>query len=314
MFNCRNINPISILCGLFVALSPLSEAYSQVLINELDPSMQGLDNLEFIELIGNPNEDMSGFVVVIFNGSNNASNLTIDLNGYALNEAGFFLIGGQAVDEADLTIDETNWLQVGQDAVAIFDADASLFPDGTPVTNTDLMDAVVYGNNQPPLLSLINVLTPGGVQLNESAEGLADYQSFSRLPDGGNPMDPASFVLQSPTPGFSNILQCDGGQLSLMNASNESICTDNELALVQFEHSTDVPAANLTLLVVDAVSETILSTFDGAAVNLAGLGDLQLQILGVSHDAPLIEASIQAGQLAGDVVGEACVSFSTNTV
>jgi hypothetical protein len=314
MFNCRNINPISILCGLFVALSPLSEAYSQVLINELDPSMQGLDNLEFIELIGNPNEDMSGFVVVIFNGSNNASNLTIDLNGYALNEAGFFLIGGQAVDEADLIIDETNWLQVGQDAVAIFDADASLFPDGTPVTNTDLMDAVVYGNNQPPLLSLINVLTPGGVQLNESAEGLADYQSFSRLPDGGNPMDPASFVLQSPTPGFSNILQCDGGQLSLMNASNESICTDNELALVQFEHSTDVPAANLTLLVVDAVSETILSTFDGAAVNLAGLGDLQLQILGVSHDAPLIEASIQAGQLAGDVVGEACVSFSTNTV
>lgn len=290
------------------------EAHSQLLINELDPSMQGLDDREFIELIGSPNEDLSGLVVVVFNGSNAQSNLTIDLSGFALDNEGFFLIGGPALTNADLTVNETNWLQVGQEAVAIFDADASDFPDGTPVTSTDILDAVVYGNNQPPLLSLLDVLSPGGIQLNESAQGLADYQSFSRLPDGGDALDPASFVLQSPTPGYSNILQCDGGQLALINSSNELVCTDNELVLVQFNHTTDVPDANLTLLVVEAVNETILASFDGSAVNLSGFGDMDLQIWGVSHNAPLLESSIQPGQQVTLVSGEGCASFSINTV
>jgi hypothetical protein len=46
-------------------------------------------------------------------------------------------------------VDQTNWLQVGQEAVALYDA-SSDFPNGTPVTNEDLLDAIVYGNNQPP--------------------------------------------------------------------------------------------------------------------------------------------------------------------
>ena len=297
-----------------VAFFMITGANAQVLINELDPSMQGVDDREFVELIGNPNEDLSGFIVVVFNGSNGQSNLTIDLNGYALDDAGFFLIGGPAMTDAGLVINETNWLQVGQEAVAIFDADAALFPDGTPVTNTDLMDAVVYGNNQPPLLSLLDVLTPGGFQLNESAEGLADYQSFSRLPDGGTAQDPAAFELQSTTPGFSNILQCDGGQLALLNASDASVCTDNELVLVQFNHTTDVPDADLTLLVVDALDETILAVFAGSAANLSGLGDQDLEIWGVSHDAPLSDPTLQPGQPAALVSGTGCASLSINAI
>ena len=88
------------------------------------------------------------------------------------------------------------------------------FPNGTPVTDEDLLDAVVYGNNQPPMLTLLDVLTPNGVQLNESAEGLADYQSLSRVPDGGDPQTPGDFILQAPTPGYSNVLLCDGGQIA----------------------------------------------------------------------------------------------------
>ena len=215
------------LVGMIILfLFTLCDVNSQVVINELDPSMQGVDDREFIELKGNPNEDLNGFIVVVYNGSNAQSNLTIDLNGFVLDENGFFLIGGPALTEAGFIVDATNWLQVGQEAVAIYDADASLFPDGTPVTDADLIDAVVYGNNQPPLISLLDVLTPGGFQLNESAEGLADFQSFSRIPDGGAPQDPASFQLQSVTPGYSNILQCDGGQLALMNASKAAApCT-----------------------------------------------------------------------------------------
>ena len=102
------------------------------------------------------------------------------------------------------------------------------------MTDEDLLDAVVYGNNQPPMLSLLDVLTPNGIQLNESAEGLADYQSLSRVPDGGAPQTPGDFILQAPTPGYSNVLVCDGGQIALQNPANSEVCTDaSELVLIQ---------------------------------------------------------------------------------
>ena len=109
----------------------------QVVINELDPSGLGLDDQEFIELFGSPGEDLSGYVVVIYNGSNGLSNLTFDLSGMAMNDEGFFLIGGPALTQADYVHPGTNWLQVGQEGVALYDADAASFPDGTPVTSEE---------------------------------------------------------------------------------------------------------------------------------------------------------------------------------
>ena len=85
-------------------------------------------------------------------------------------EDGFFLIGGPNLTGADFTVDQTNWLQVGQEAVALYDASGADFPNGTPVTDEDLLDAIVYGNNQPPASGLIDVLTPSATQLNESAQ------------------------------------------------------------------------------------------------------------------------------------------------
>ena len=68
---------------------------------------------------------------------------------------GFLLIGGPGFPDADVVIESTNWLQVGQEGIALYDADAANFPNGTPVTDEDLLDAVVYGNNQPPMLSCL---------------------------------------------------------------------------------------------------------------------------------------------------------------
>ena len=132
-------------------------AESQIVINELDPSGPGIDDMEFVEIFGAPGQDLSGYTVVIYNGSNALSNNAFDLSGYSLDENGFFLIGGPNLSEADLTVDQTNWLQVGQEAVAIYDASATGFPNGTPVTDEDLMDAIVYGNNQPPSLGLVDL-------------------------------------------------------------------------------------------------------------------------------------------------------------
>ena len=304
-----------VLTVLFFAMFVAQSADSQIVINELDPSGPGIDDMEFVELYGNPNDDLAGFTVVIFNGSNAQSNNTFDLTGYSLNANGFFLIGGPNLPQADFVVNQTNWLQVGQEAVAIYDANASDFPDGTPVTNEDLLDAIVYGNNQPPSLGLVDVLTPGSNQLNESGEGLADYQSLARLPDGGTPFASAEYTLQSPTPGYSNVLQCDGGQIQLQNAADENVCTDaSELVLVQFTHTTDVPDADFTLVVINPETDLILTSFDGTAANFAGLGDVAVEVFGFSHDAPLDPATLAVGQPLEGVAGSGCLSMTINSV
>ncbi|MDA1336149.1 MAG: lamin tail domain-containing protein [Bacteroidetes bacterium] len=297
------------------ALLISSVSGSQILINEFDPSGPGIDTEEFVELFGSPNQNLSGFSLVIFNGSNAQSNLTIDLSGYTLNDEGFFLIGGPGLPNADVVIESTNWLQVGQEGIALYDAQGSNFPNGTPVTSEDLLDAVVYGNNQPPLASLLDVLTPGSVQLNESAEGLADYQSFARLPDGGTPLSPLEFTLQSPTPGYSNVLLCDGGSIALQNASNAFVCTDQgELVLVQLNHTNDVPSALFTSVITSASTGLIVATFEGTAMNLSGLGDGLLEVFGVSHDLPLFEPSLEPGQPVTGITGEGCHAFAYNSI
>ena len=134
-----------------------------VLINEFDPSCPGIDTAEFVELYGTPGQNLSGLCLVIYNGSNAQSNLTIDLSGQSLDVNGFFLIGGSGISNADIIIESTNWLQVGQEGIALYAADAADFPYGTPVTNVGLVDALVYGNNQPPSTTLLSVLTPDGI-------------------------------------------------------------------------------------------------------------------------------------------------------
>ena len=290
-------------------------SHSQIVINELDPSGPGIDDMEFVELFGPAGTDLSGFTLVVYNGSNSQSNNAFDLNGYSLDENGFFLIGGPALTDADFVVSQTNWLQVGQEAVALYDAEVTSFPNGTPVTNEDLLDAVVYGNNQPPSLSLVDMLTPGSAQLNESAEGLADFQSLSRLPDGGTPFATSEYVLQAPTPGYSNILECDGGQIQLQNTANSTVCTDaSELVLVQFIHTNDVPEADFTLIVVHPETGLILASFEGIAANMAGLGDQALEVFGVSHSAPLDAASIAIGQPLSGIAGSGCISLTINSV
>ena len=306
---------IQALIGIFFGLATSSSGFSQVLINEFDPSGPGIDNEEFIELFGTPNQDLSGYVVVVYNGSNGLSTFSFDLTGYSLDDDGFFLIGGPGMEEAAIAVESTNWLQVGQEGIAIYDTDASNFPVGTPVTNENLIDAVVYGNNQPPLMSLLNVLTPGGVQLNESAQGLADFQSLARVPDGGSAQSPEQFILQSPTPGYSNVLICDGGQISLQNSTNETVCTDNgELVLVQFDHETDVPEAGLSLVIMNPETELILSVFEGSAINMAGYGDLLVEVIGVSHDQPLDPNTIETGDPVSGIEGTGCHSLTYNSV
>jgi hypothetical protein len=99
-------------------------------------------------------------------------------------------------------------LQNGADAVAVYRDSAANFPNATPVTATNLVDAIVYGNGQPEDTGLTTVLTPGKPQAVEGSTN--NTNALARRPDATTPFDPAAFVAQAPTPGSTNVSGAGG--------------------------------------------------------------------------------------------------------
>ncbi|MEZ5305177.1 MAG: hypothetical protein R3F11_31715 [Verrucomicrobiales bacterium] len=62
-----------------LAMSPA--AHADLVINEIDCDTPGNDTREFIELLGDPNQSLTGYVIVLYNGNSptDASYRTIDL-------------------------------------------------------------------------------------------------------------------------------------------------------------------------------------------------------------------------------------------
>ncbi|MEZ4761765.1 MAG: hypothetical protein R3C26_00745 [Calditrichia bacterium] len=70
-----------------------------VVINEVDSDQDGTDMAEFVELFdgGTGNTDLSGLVLVFFNGTSDVSYAAYDLDGFSTNAAGYFVAGNAAV-------------------------------------------------------------------------------------------------------------------------------------------------------------------------------------------------------------------------
>ena len=132
---------ITLLAALLVA----SFSFAQITINEVDSDTPGnSDLLEFVELLTpNGNVSLDGYIVVFFNGNGDLSYRTIDLAGFTSDSNGLFIIGNSAVSGVDIVIGNGS-LQNGADAVAIYQAAATDFPNGTAPTMTNLIDAIVY--------------------------------------------------------------------------------------------------------------------------------------------------------------------------
>ena len=79
---------------------------------------------EFVELYdgGVGNVSLTGYIVVFFNGSddNDGSYLTIDLTGNQTDANGFFVLGNPGVTPASTNVFQSNTLQNGADAVALY--------------------------------------------------------------------------------------------------------------------------------------------------------------------------------------------------
>ncbi len=191
------------------SLTPNAPGAPTVVINEIDsdtPTEPQNDAAEFIELYdgGVGNTPLDGLVVVLFNGNGDASYAAYDLDGYTTNADGYFVLGNTGVAGAEL-IFSPNTLQNGADAVALYQASASDFPNGTPVTETNLLDAIVYDTSDADDTGLIDVLTPGQTQINENGNSNSANESLQRIPNGsGGLRNTSTYQALAPTPNAPN--------------------------------------------------------------------------------------------------------------
>jgi hypothetical protein len=177
-----------------------------IIINEVDADTPGTDVAEFIELYdgGIGNSSLNGFVVVLFNGSTDVSYAAYDLDGYSTNASGYFLLGNEGVTGVSITF-ANNFLQNGQDAVALYYSDASAFPNGTAVTTSNLIDAFVYDTDDADDPGLLSLLNAGQPQVNENGRGSMASHSSQRLPNGsGGARNTSTYDQTLPTPGAAN--------------------------------------------------------------------------------------------------------------
>ncbi|MFY0630182.1 MAG: endonuclease [Flavobacteriaceae bacterium] len=178
-----------------------------VVINEVDADTAGTDTLEFVELYdgGTGNTALDGLVLVFYNGSNNLSYAAYDLDGQTTDANGYFVIGNVAVPNVSSITFNSNGLQNGADAVALYSGDATDFPNSSAVTTTDLIDAFVYDTSDADDAELLVLLNPGEAQINEADGGDKDGQSSQRLPNGqGGARNTSSYSQLAPTPGAPN--------------------------------------------------------------------------------------------------------------
>lgn len=177
-------------------------AQSQIVINEIDSDTPGTDDKEFIELKSEtPFFPLDGYVVVLFNGSatsstGNRSYFAVDLDGYATDINGIITIGSSTVSPVPAILISVNVIQNGADAVAIYQANASDFPPNTLATQTNLIDALVYGTSDSDAVDLMALLGET-VQIDENMNSQGTTQSIQRMNDG-------TYVVKAPTPGANN--------------------------------------------------------------------------------------------------------------
>lgn len=187
----------------FIAFFLGSFMFSQVLvINELDCDTPGVDDKEFLEIKSEtPNFPLDGYIVVFFNGSSSGGNrsyLALDLAGYVTDGNGLLLIGSTTVVPFPQYIIPVSVIQNGEDAVAIYQASIDDFPGETLATQENLVDALVYGTNDPIAVGLLELLGLDG-QINEGPNN--NTNSIQRfVDDEGN----VFYEATTPTPRCNN--------------------------------------------------------------------------------------------------------------
>lgn len=316
----------SLLLGSFLLASILmcapSAGYAQnVFINEVDADNNSVpDSLEFVELFGDPNLPLDGHIIVFYKGGGNTVTTNVyaafDLDGQSTDSLGFFLLANPAVEGVDVEF-EPGLLRDGGDAVALFVGDSTDFPNGTPLTTVGLLDAVVYGTADQTNPFLIDSLTPGQPQLDEWMLGAENggALAWARLPDGGPAFSSDLMVLQQPTPGYTNLLDCDGGLISAQGGENGSaqVCVDLAGGFLPFTASSNALESAYGLVITDLDGDVIDVVPGGQGnlgYNFSGSPAGPCLVWGMSYDGDLDPSSIEVGAPYDSIQASGCVAFS----
>ncbi|WOC39252.1 lamin tail domain-containing protein [Polaribacter sp. HL-MS24] len=167
-------------------------SYGQIVINEVDSDTDGTDVAEFIELKWTPNTALDGYVVVLFNGADDLSYDSFDLDGKSTDANGFFILANTPLAESgDIDMGASGKIQNGPDAVAVYQANGTDFPNDTPITLTNLIDVIIYDIDEADDSGLLSGFNQT-VQYNEAENNASTTQSIQRLSDG-------SYKISNPT-------------------------------------------------------------------------------------------------------------------
>ena len=202
----------------FAAVAPLTlatvSASGALVINEIDSdtyNSPATDYAEFIEIFSTTGTatPLDGLTLVLFNGNGDVSYGVIDLDGLTTDANGYYVLGTPSVPGAHNTTflvnqgTPGNFLQNGQDAVALYAGDAASFPNGTAATTVDLVDAIVYGTGDAEDTGLLAALGET-VQYDEGSP--TPPNDAANLTLARNPNGTGEFALLAPTPGSSNVV------------------------------------------------------------------------------------------------------------
>ena len=313
----HRVSPL--LALLFLAASGASA--QQVFLNEVDADSYTVpDSLEFVELFGAPDQPLDGHIVVFYKGGGSVLTSTayaaFDLDGFQTDSAGFFLLANPQVGGADIEF-EPGLLRDGGDAVALFEGDSTDFPFGALLTTNGLLDAVVYGTADQTNPFLIDSLTPDQPQLDEWMLGVDNggALAWARLPDGGPAFGSDQMVLQQPTPGATNVLDCDGGLISAQGADGgvAQVCVDLAGGFLPFFASSNAIESQYGLVITNLDGE-VIDVVPGGEGNLgydfSGSPSGPCLVWGMSYDGDLEPESIAVGAPYDSISATGCVSFS----
>ena len=182
----------------FLAIVLISQLFfsQDIIINEVDSDTEGVDTKEFIELrTPLPNTTLTGYVLVLFNGSitgGDSSYFALNLDSFTTDFNGLFVLGGPELTPSPNFLLPSNFIQNGADAIAVYRGSELDFPEGTLATTDNIIDALVYGTDDPTDQDLLDLLAQTE-QINEDLNNNKDNESIQRNSDG-------TWSLGSPTP------------------------------------------------------------------------------------------------------------------
>jgi hypothetical protein len=292
----------------------LSQSEGIVVFNELNcDNPGGADNAEFLELFGTPNMPLDGLVLVFFEGDIDQSYLSIDLDGFALNDDGFFVLGSATVTNVDYILPNTI-ISNGPDAIALYEGNSSDFPTGTIPHSNQLLEAVVYETSDTEDNGLIELLGLNSVienytQIDESFQLTTPDLSLSRIPDGGDPFAFSTYSLRPLTPGSWNQLPCSAD--SLFSTSETTLCHAQESALVSWSSEGNNMSPTFLITNSDNVILDLLHEFN---YSFASFATGTYHIYNLNYTGNIDSLSLTPGNPINGITSSECISISNNYI